>query len=197
MVEHSKDLAAAVDRLEEEFWVSKEKLKEICDHFQSELDKGLQKDGGSNIPMNVTWVTALPTGRETGEFLTVDLGGTNIRVCWVELLGHSGQEDKTKVRQHQYQIEEELKTGDAEQLWDYVAESIEAFIKEEGLTDKKEILLGFTFSYPATQERINHGVLQTWTKGFDVKGVEGENVVAQLEDAMKKKVGSSTRLRFG
>lgn len=52
------------------------------------------------------------------------------------------------------------------------------------------IPLGFTFSYPAVQDRIDHGVLTTWTKGFDIKGVENEDVVKQLEDALAKRVST-------
>lgn len=52
------------------------------------------------------------------------------------------------------------------------------------------IPLGFTFSYPAVQDRIDHGVLTTWTKGFDIKGVENEDVVKQLEDALAKRVSA-------
>jgi len=51
----------------------------------------------------------------------------------------------------------------------------------------KEYHLGFTFSYPCDQNAINHGVLQRWTKGFDVKGVEGHDVVPMFEAALQKK----------
>ena len=47
--------------------------------------------------------------------------------------------------------------------------------------------LGFTFSYPCEQKAINHGVLQRWTKGFDIKGVEGHDVVPMFEAALKKR----------
>jgi len=46
--------------------------------------------------------------------------------------------------------------------------------------------MGFTFSYPCEQNAINNGVLQRWTKGFDVKGVEGHDVVPLFEAALKK-----------
>ena len=54
--------------------------------------------------------------------------------------------------------------------------------------------LGFTFSYPAIQERIDHGVLKTWTKGFDIGGMEGEDVAAQLKNAIAEKVGEAPGL---
>lgn len=47
--------------------------------------------------------------------------------------------------------------------------------------------LGFTFSYPTLQDSIDHGVLQTWTKGFDIKGVEGHDIAEQLRDALEKR----------
>jgi hexokinase len=48
--------------------------------------------------------------------------------------------------------------------------------------------LGFTFSYPATQDYIDHGVLQRWTKGFDIDGVEGKDVVPMLQAELAKRV---------
>ena len=35
----------------------------------------------------VTPVTALPTGKEKGKFLSIDVDGTNLRVGFVELIG--------------------------------------------------------------------------------------------------------------
>jgi hexokinase len=43
------DLSAQVQRLEDLFTVSTEKLKEITDHFVSELERGLASDEGDHI----------------------------------------------------------------------------------------------------------------------------------------------------
>lgn len=85
-------------------------------------------------------------------------------------------------------MDDEMKTGKASQLWNFIAESLQKFIKDQSLkgTKEKPIPLGFTFSYPAIQDYIDQGVLQTWTKGFDIKGVEGKDVASQLRDAMSK-----------
>jgi hypothetical protein len=40
----------------------------------------------------VTSVTTLPTGKEKGQFLCMNLGGSNLRVGFVELLGDSGDD---------------------------------------------------------------------------------------------------------
>ena len=135
--------------------------------------------------MNTTWVMGYPTGDETGTFLALDMGGTNLRVCEIVLSDEKGLYD---IIQSKYRMPEELKSGDAEELWEYIADCLQQFIEyhheDEGLTN---IPLGFTFSYPATQDYIDHGVLQRWTKGFDIAGVEGKDVVPPFEAALKKR----------
>jgi len=86
-------------------------------------------------------------------------------------------------------MSKQVKTGTANQLWDEVADRMETFIRDQRLdeTTTQPLPLGFTFSYPAMQDFIDHGVLQTWTKGWDVKGVEGEDVTTQFREAMEKR----------
>jgi hexokinase len=140
----------------------------------------------TNQPMVPTWCMAYPTGHETGAFLAIDMGGTNLRVCEIHLPESAGAFD---IIQSKYRMPEELKTGTAEELWGYVADCIKQFVDYHHEGEKIESLpLGFTFSYPVTQESIDHGVLQRWTKGFDVEGVEGQDVVPQIEAALKEKV---------
>ena len=135
--------------------------------------------------MNPTWVMGYPTGHEKGTFLALDMGGTNLRVCEVILPEEKGEFD---IIQSKYRMPEELKTGKSEELWEYIADCLQQFIEyhhEDEELDK--IPLGFTFSYPATQDYIDHGVLQRWTKGFDIEGVEGKDVVPLFEAALAKR----------
>lgn len=80
--------------------------------------------------MEVTWVQGFPTGRETGSFLTMDLGGTNLRVCWISL---KGNHQDPEIIQDSYKIPDENKDGEAKVLWDLIAESLERFIETHGL----------------------------------------------------------------
>ena len=143
--------------------------------------------------MNVTWVLGWPDGHEQGQFLTTDLGGTNLRVCWVTLKERKGETDMT---QEEFKLSDEVKVGDGEDLFNFIAESLGDFIKKHEIEGTKDtpIQLGFTFSYPAHQDYIDHGKLVTWTKGFEVKGVEGNDAAGMLRDAMAKKVGRSILL---
>lgn len=137
-------------------------------------------------PMNVTWVMGFPNGHEQGTFLALDMGGTNLRVCEIVLSEEKGEFDIT---QSKYRMPEELKTGTAEELWEYTADCLQQFLEYHHPGEKLDQLpLGFTFSYPATQDYIDHGVLQRWTKGFDIEGVEGQDVVPQFEAVLKKRV---------
>ena len=143
--------------------------------------------------MNVTWVLGWPDGHEQGQFLAVDLGGTNIRVCWITLKERQGE---TEIVQEEYKLSDEMKAGSAEELWAFIAESLETFIRDQNLkgTEEDPLQLGFTFSYPAHQDYIDHGKLVTWTKGFDIKGAEGEDAAGALREAMKKRVLSSANV---
>lgn len=184
MADVPQDLLQEIKKLEDLFTVDTKKLKAITDHFISELDKGLTKEGGS-IPMNPTWCMGYPTGYETGTYLALDMGGTNLRVCEINLPEEKGEFD---VIQSKYRMPEELKTGTADELWGYVADCLQQFIEYHHEGEKLDKLpLGFTFSYPATQEYIDHGVLQRWTKGFDIDGVEGKDVVPPFEKALEER----------
>jgi len=153
------------------------------DQFVAELKEGL-KSSSSNIPMLPTWVMDFPTGEETGDYLAIDLGGTNIRVILVRLLGNR----KFDTIQSKYVLPKWIRTSTSNELWLFIAQCVKTFIDEE--FDYREspedpIPLGFTFSYPAFQSRINSGVLQRWTKGFDIPDVEGHDVVPMLQDALE------------
>lgn len=63
-------------------------------------------------PMIPTWVFGYPTGKEQGSYLAVDLGGTNLRVCEVELEG----DGRFAITQSKYKLTDEQKLGDGQAL---------------------------------------------------------------------------------
>ncbi|KAM3160348.1 Phosphotransferase [Lachancea thermotolerans] len=183
MIDVPKNLMEQIQSLEEQFTVSGEKLKEVTKHFVGELNKGLSKKGG-NIPMIPGWVMEFPTGQETGDYLAIDLGGTNLRVVLVRLLGNH----KFDTTQSKYKLPDHIRTSSSEELFSFIADSLKTFVDEEfpeGVTEP--LPLGFTFSYPCSQDKINEGFLQRWTKGFDIEGVEGEDVVPMLQEQLVKR----------
>ncbi|PSR92361.1 hxk, hexokinase [Coniella lustricola] len=181
----SPALNEALKKLRTDFSVSTEKLREIVAEFEKELAAGLEKQR-QNIAMYPTWVFGLPSGREEGQYLTIDLGGTNLRVCWITL---NGPDHHTEIEQDMYKLPSHVKTGSAEELWNLIADSLANFIKKHNLkgTSEDPLPLGFTFSYPVQQDHVDRGTLVTWTKGFEIDGVEGQDVVVQLGEAIEKR----------
>ncbi|SGZ54758.1 CIC11C00000001948 [Sungouiella intermedia] len=171
-----------IKEIEKLLTLTPETLQKITKHFISELDKGLSKKGG-NIPMIPGWVLDFPTGQETGNYLAIDLGGTNLRVVLVKLLG----DHKFDTTQSKFALPKTMREATSDELWDFIADCLKKFIDEffpEGVS--APLPLGFTFSYPASQDKITEGILQRWTKGFNISGVEGKDVVPMLQSAIEK-----------
>jgi hexokinase len=149
----------------------------------------------SQIP---TYVTAVPNGTEKGLYLAVDLGGTNFRVCSIQLHG-----DTTfSLTQSKVPIPRELMVAKtSKQLFAFLAKQIEIFLRThhedhfeahvrrrqtvstpEGYRDEQIFRLGFTFSFPVHQVGINSGTLIRWTKGFDIPDAVGQDVCLMLQE---------------
>lgn len=121
-----------------------------------------------------TPVTGLPSGTETGQFLAIDVGGTNLRVAFIELLGDgsdpgfatNGTErsiqaiqnaQRPRVRrtlEKAWPIGEHLKIDKTEDLFawigDCIAEVIGDYLSNDTVkvTVPEQLDLGITFSFP-------------------------------------------------
>jgi hexokinase len=169
--------------MEELFVVGPTKLKEIVKHFIGEMQKGLDHDGAT-VAMLPSFVTNRPTGKEQGSYLALDLGGTNFRVCEVYLEGQCS----VRLRQKKFTISESCKNAEGEVLFDFLADSVESFLKDSGVVPAQQKLeLGFTFSFPVEQTAINAGNLLVWSKGFNCSNTVGKDVVEMLNQAFIRK----------
>ncbi|PVG04187.1 putative glucokinase [Serendipita vermifera] len=179
----SQPIRDVLDSIDKQFELTDEKLREITAHFVKMYQVGL-KHSHEPMAMIPTYVTGVPDGSETGTFMAVDLGGTNFRVCEVTL--HGGH--KFTLKQKKFKVTEELKTGRAEDLFDYMATCVGDFMEEMGNVPDEECLhLGMTFSFPVEQTALGAGRLLTWTKGFSATGAIGNDVVQLLQDSLDKK----------
>ncbi|MEQ2308969.1 hypothetical protein AMECASPLE_033743 [Ameca splendens] len=121
---------------------------------------------------------------EKGDFLALDLGGTNFRVLHVRVM-----EEEQKVLKMDSQIcaiPQEIMLGTGEQLFDHIAECLSEFLDSQKLK-RQTLPLGFTFSFPCEQKEIDKSILIRWTKGFNCSGVEGEDVVKLLKEAIHRR----------
>lgn len=183
-------------RVAAEFEYSSEDLNRGVKAFIAQLDEGLQKRGTSmsQIP---TYVTAVPNGTEKGLYLAVDLGGTNFRVCSIQLHGNT----TFSLTQSKVAIPRELMVAKtSHELFSFLAKQIENFLRThhndhfeahirrrntmssaEGFQKEEIFQLGFTFSFPVNQIGINKGTLARWTKGFDIDDAIGQDVCELLQ----------------
>lgn len=155
----------------------------------SRLDDGLNHTRSWQLP---SYVYQVPNGSEKGTFLAVDLGGTNCRICLVDLLGNS----KYNVKQTKHAVPEHVRINPSyEPLFSFIAGSISRFLDQNDLgthagsasTDKR-IPLGFTFSFTFEQTAIACGTLIQWDKGWDIPEAIGKDPCAMLQefiDALK------------
>ncbi|XP_015121113.1 hexokinase type 2 isoform X4 [Diachasma alloeum] len=163
--------------------LSDEQLRLVMQRLTHEINRGLAKETHEEaiVKCFTTYVQDLPNGTEKGNFLALDLGGTNFRVLLITLDGHNF-DMQSKI----YAIPQSLMLGTGTQLFDHIAQCLALFVKDLEL--ENEILpLGFTFSFPLTQVGLTEGYLVRWTKGFDCSGVVNEDVVRLLEEAIARR----------
>ncbi|XP_076854056.1 hexokinase-2 isoform X2 [Brachyhypopomus gauderio] len=180
------DQVQKVDKFLYHLRLSEENLMDVSMRFRREMDKGLGRDTNPTaaVKMLPTYVRSTPDGTETGDFLALDLGGTNFRVLLVKVSANGKQ--KVEIENQIYAIPETLMRGCGSELFDHIAECLANFLEKLNIKDKK-LPLGFTFSFPCQQTKLDESFLVSWTKGFRASGVEGRDVVDLLRKAIRKR----------
>ncbi|KAK2572234.1 Hexokinase HKDC1 [Acropora cervicornis] len=130
------------------FELPKESLELIVNLLLDDFTKGLSADeqerSESPVKMLLTYVRAIPDGTEHGEFLALDLGGTNFRVLLISL-----NRGEVTMESDIYPLDQALMTSDGKTLFGYIAGCISLFVKKNKIKDRS-LPLGFTFSFPNT-----------------------------------------------
>ncbi|KAI3552879.1 hexokinase [Colletotrichum abscissum] len=198
--DRASELIAQARKIVHDFDFPAEDVRRATTHFLKQLNEGLQEDGTSmcQIP---SFVTKLPNGSEKGVCLAIDLGGTNLRVCSVELHGdstYSLTQSKVVIPRHlmaaptykdlfrfiALQMKEFLETHHPEDLttWSQLLKEGDAITEE--IRQKHCKSLGFTFSFTFDQHAINEGTLLYWTKSFGIADAVGRDPCAMLQEAL-------------
>ena len=182
----SKDGTNAPDRflshLESLFSVTLQDAREIMLHFHEEMQRGLAGEN-SSLKMIPSFI-GRPKGTEKGNFLALDLGGTNIRVLGVALDGNG---NATLAAVSRFVIPHEAMCGAGVTLFDFIADCIQSFFREHPVGMQQAYDLAFTFSFPVEQRSVASGKLICWTKGFTASCVEGNDVATLLTEALQRK----------
>ncbi|NXQ54300.1 HXK3 protein, partial [Anthoscopus minutus] len=158
-------------------------LEKVQALMKEEMERGLCKEtnASASVRMLPTYVTHTPDGTERGDFLALDLGGTNFRVLVVHVT-----EQGISMASEIYVIPVAVMQGTGKGLFDHIIDCIMDFQVKQNLVTEK-LPLGFTFSFPCQQVGLDKALLLTWTKGFSASGCVGEDVVQLLRDAAQRK----------
>ncbi|KAK6340835.1 hypothetical protein TWF696_009153 [Orbilia brochopaga] len=149
------------------------RLLEISSQLIEAFNDGLQNSTAAMLPSHIY---TLPTGTEQGKYLSVDLGGSTLRVALVQLTGAgvTGEEGPRPMSILEMktwggsQIDH-LKTLTGDAFFDWIAlrvqEVADIAYKRFGLTGLR---LGLSWSFPIESTSIDSGKVQGMGKGFIV-----------------------------
>ncbi|XP_076012030.1 hexokinase HKDC1-like [Genypterus blacodes] len=173
-----------VDEILSPLTLSQEQLRLVKARMRAGLDAGLRRNGLSSVKMLPTYVCRTPDGTERGNYLVLDLGGTNFRVLLAKI--RNGMQQSVRLYNKIYTVPQEVMQGAGEELFDHIVHCISDFLDYMGMK-KARLPVGLTFSFPCEQTAIDTGILVSWTKGFKATDCEGKDVVDMLKEAVKRR----------
>ncbi|OTB02168.1 hypothetical protein M426DRAFT_62627 [Hypoxylon sp. CI-4A] len=130
----------------------------------------------------------LPTGKERGQYLALDVGGSTLRVALVELRGReaTGKESEI-VRMVSFKITPEVKKLEGMSFFDWMAARIHEVIRDDILNGQDVIPMGLAWSFPVEQVSLGGGLLLGMGKGFmATSGLLGQDLGEIIKFACRK-----------
>ncbi|EPS36919.1 hypothetical protein H072_9553 [Dactylellina haptotyla CBS 200.50] len=174
-------------------------MLQISSKLTAAYEEGLQK---STASMLASHIYHLPSGYEKGYFLSVDLGGSTLRVALVQLVGHKDAVRRggaltvdqpkpmsiVEIKTWGGVQIEHLKTLTGDAFFDWIAVRIREVVVNKFGTKQTPILpLGLSWSFPIESTSIDSGKLQGMGKGFRVaEGLLGTDLKAHFMNAFSR-----------
>ncbi|KAI9319005.1 hypothetical protein BX666DRAFT_2025351 [Dichotomocladium elegans] len=182
---------ALFETLAREFSLTKESLAPIVNGFVNEYKHGLRTPSKGLATMIPSFVTKLPLGTEQGSFLSLDLGGTNLRISAVELKGNGAVE----VLEVKRCPDMTLKTGSGARFFDWIAEAVQELItvkarhlfSDAQVQGRETLSLGVCWSFPIDQTNVDRGTILRMGKGFTLQDTEGKDLADMFHQAFERK----------
>ncbi|OZJ06091.1 hypothetical protein BZG36_01136 [Bifiguratus adelaidae] len=172
------------------FNLTPQQVEKVITGLNGECDTGLRTSSEAISTMIPSFVTALPTGQEQGTYLAMDLGGTNLRITAVQLLG----DGKIELIEEKRKVTKELQTGKADAFFDWIADATRVLITEKAahlfseaqVRHEEPLSMGVTWSFPINLTAIDKGNCLRMGKGFVIEGVEGNDLVEMMDAAFRR-----------
>jgi hexokinase len=165
--------------IEKNFAFDLPEMKKMIRDFQGQMESGLK---GEQVPMGMLpSFVSRPRGTEKGDFLALDLGGTNFRVLDVRL---SGVREIEVRNSFEVRMPEHLRHGAGRELFSFIAVTLKDFLSKKDIRSLRR--LGFVFSFPVQKTAPDSGTLLSWTKDLTASGVVGRDVSELLRRALEE-----------
>ncbi|OWB82806.1 hypothetical protein B5S33_g1434 [[Candida] boidinii] len=171
---------------------SLELLVKYTQSLQDELQEAYESSCKSKNPKTfIPTKVLVPTNQETGKYLVIDIGGSTLRICVMELFKNNYQILMNK----QYQINNDLKIIDLK-FFNWVSSIAESLLfdnTEHGKNggskyfQRDEIIkTGISWSFPIEQTHSNVGYINTVSKGYTLtEETIGKNLSDLFENSFK------------
>lgn len=176
-----QELKSNLQKIKGAMHVDSKRLGKVADDFAEEMEQGLRRQS-SSLQMLPTYV-GQSSGKEQGEYIALDFGGTHVRVARVQLCG-SGVSQFAAI--HKAPLLASDGSYDytrgicVEELFDFLAQQVVL------VADNRDLCLGHSFSFASRQVSLSQAHLVGWTKEINVSGIDGQDVGQLLTEALHK-----------
>lgn len=174
------EMVRAIATLYGQFSISAAEVNAVAGRFTEQIENGLAGKP-SRLKMLPSFIDS-PNGKELGEYLVLDFGGTNLRLQAVRLQGNRRFQVLRQVswplQNPALGIDLTSAAVNGTELFKAIAIAIGEFVPTGNWK------LAHTFSFPCHQYGINQAKLIRWTKEICTSGVEGEDINCLLADAL-------------
>ncbi|KAI8065643.1 hypothetical protein BC940DRAFT_326850 [Gongronella butleri] len=177
---------STISTIESAFAIDQGQFEAIVSGFKQEYATGLATAEAKGLATMIpSYVTRLPTGQEQGTYLALDLGGSTLRVCAVELLGNGKvQVDEVK---RTIGMTDPLRTGQVEPFFDWMVDTVAMLLEKQQLDPASALSMGVSWSFPVDQTSLSDGTLLRMGKGFNLQDIEGRDLKTLFHDAFERK----------
>lgn len=165
--------------IEKTLYIPRDNLFAISKSFKTAIELKANKQDSSLSLINSYF--SKPSGKEKGEFITVDFGGTNIRANAVALFGDNTYKLLRTAALTMKGVGYDHSSSTSQDVFYEIASRIKDISNNE-----KHFYLGHTFSFPCEQTSQNNAILQKWTKEISISNTIGHDINKLLQEALTK-----------
>lgn len=173
--------------------VSRSHLAEYADGVTESFEEALRE--GSDITMLPNY-SINPSGREQGDLLVVDLGGSTLRVAVISIaaaqdgagIARSRKDRITIAALRKWTVENSTKTV-GKKFFEWMCDRIHETLSQQSvIATDSEITTGITWSFPLESTSYNSANIHHMGKGYTVaEEVQGRDLKHLLESTLKEK----------